>query len=89
MISKHRSDLADERDLFVAQKSTTLDEHDAGMDLACGGELHEVVDVRGYEHAIFLVGAFENVVIACPENPAISDMACIDAIGRQRDRCRR
>jgi len=83
VVSKHRSDLADERDLFVAQKATTLDKHDTGMDLPRGGELDEVVDVRGYEHAIFLVGTFENVVIARPENPAISNMACIDAIGRQ------
>jgi len=61
----------------------------AGSDLSRGGELDEVVDVRGYEHTIFLVGTFEDVVIARTENPAISNMACIDAIGSQRDRCRR
>ena len=36
-----------------------------------------------------MVGPFEYVVIARPENSAISNMAGIDAIGRQRDRCRR
>jgi hypothetical protein len=31
VVSKLRSDLADERDLFVAQKATTLNEHDTGV----------------------------------------------------------
>jgi hypothetical protein len=69
MVSKRRSDLADERDLFVAQKTTTLDEHDTSMDLQRGGELHEVIDVRRDEHAIFLVCTLENVETARPENP--------------------
>jgi len=30
--SKHRGDLADEPDLFAAQKAATLDEHDGGVD---------------------------------------------------------
>ena len=81
MVSKLRYDLADERDLFVPQKATTLNEHDTGVDLPRGGELHEVIDVRGDEHAIFLVRAFEDVVIARPENPAISNVARVDAIG--------
>jgi hypothetical protein len=31
--------VADEHDLFVAQKATALDEHDTGMDLSRGGSL--------------------------------------------------
>lgn len=80
MVGKHRSDLADKRNLFVAQKATALDEHDAGMNLPSGGELHEVIDVRRDEHAIFLVRTFENVVIARSEKPTISNVACVDAI---------
>ena len=72
--------LADDPKLLIAHKIPVLDEDDAGVNLACAGELEEVGHVASYNDAIVGVRSFENCVIGRFEETSISNVNRVDAI---------
>lgn len=85
MVLKRHSNFADKGNLFIAEETGTLDEHDTSVDLSRTGELRKVIDVRRHEHTVLLIGTFENIAIGRAKECTIPYVARIDAVGDVRN----